>query len=125
MMRSLTLEGFINYATYFSSHVWLDEYVDANYTQLNQTFTISDNAPFTNGLQKVTIGELDIPLRPNRYYRLRTNQDYQNRSVILAGTNATGTAMWNEFIYNTGLVAHTYAFYPYLAAVIIPGNATQ
>ena len=120
MIRSLTLEGFINNANYFASHLWLDEYLDPGYARLNQTFTISDNAPFTNGIQKITIGGLDIPLQPNKYYRLRTYQDYQNRSVVLAGTSATGTAMWDEFIYSTGGVQHQYSFYPYLSAIMIP-----
>jgi hypothetical protein len=120
LIRSLTLEGFVDSSDYFASHLYLDEYLDPNYTQLNQTYTISDNAPFTDGLQKITIGGLDIPLQPNKYYRLRTYQDYQNRSVILAGTSATGTAMYDEYIYGTGIVRNLYNFYPYLAGVIIP-----
>jgi hypothetical protein len=120
MIMSLTLEGFIDSSNYFASHLWLDEYLDQNYSQLNQTFTISDNAPFTNGLRKITINDLNIPLQPNKYYRLRTYQDYQNRSVILAGTSATGTALWDEFIPGTGRVDHQYSFYPYLTALMIP-----
>jgi hypothetical protein len=120
LIRSLTFEGFVDSSDYFASHLYLDEYLDPNYTQLNQTYTISDNAPFTDGLQKITIGGLAIPLQPNKYYRLRTYQDYQNRSVILAGTAATGTAMWDEYIYDTGIVRNIYSFYPYLAGIIIP-----
>jgi Peptidase family M23 len=120
LIRSLTLEGFIDSSDYFASHAYLDEYLDPNYTQLNQTYTISNNAPFTNGLQKITIGGLAIPLQPNKYYRLRTYQDYQNSSVILVGTSATGTAMWDQYIYGTGIVRNIYSFYPYLAGVIIP-----
>ncbi len=120
LIRSLTLEGSIDNSSYFKSHLYLDEYLDSGYTQLNQTFTISDNAPFTDGLQKITINDLSIPLQPNKYYRLRTYQDYQNRSVILAGTSATGTAMWDEYVYDIGIVRNYYSFYPYLAGVIIP-----
>ena len=119
-IKSLTFEGFIDNANYFASHLSLGEYLDPGYTQLNQGFTISDNAPFTNGLKKITISGLNIPLQPNKYYRLNTIQDYQNRSVILAGTSATGTAMWDEYIYGVGGVQHQYQFYPYLSAVIIP-----
>lgn len=120
LIRSLTLKGFIDNSNYLASHLWLDEYLDPGYSQLNQTFMISDNAPFTNGLQAITISGLAIPLQPDKYYRLRTYQDEQNRSVVLAGTSATGTAMWDEFISGTGGVSHTYSFYPYLAAIMIP-----
>lgn len=120
LVRSLTLEGSIDNSSYFKSHLYLDEYLDPNYTELNQTWTISDNAPFTDSPQKITINGLAIPLQPNKYYRLRTYQDYQNRSVILAGTSATGTAMWDEYIYGTGVIRNIYSFYPYLAGVIIP-----
>jgi hypothetical protein len=120
-IKSLTFEGFINGSDYFASHLSLSEYLDPQYIHLNQGFPISDNAPFTNGLKKVTIDNLNIPLQPNKYYRLETWQDYQNRSVVLAGTNTTGTAMWDEYISGTGGVQHTYAFYPYISAVMIPG----
>ena len=119
-IRSLTLEGAIDNSSYFKSHLYLDEYLDPNYTDLNQTFTISNNAPFTDGMRKITIGNLDIRLQPNKYYRLRTYQDYQNRSVILAGTSATGTAMWNVYIYGVGRTEYTYSFSPYLSAIMIP-----
>lgn len=120
LIRSLTLEGFIDRSDYGKSHLYLDEYLDSDYAQLNQTFTISDNAPFTDGLQKVTINDLNIPLQPNKYYRLRTYQDFQNESVILAGSSATGTAMWNEFILGQGRIENQYRFFPYLSAVVIP-----
>ena len=109
---------------HFRSHLWLDEYVDANYGKLNQTFLLSDDAPITNTLQTITIDGLRIPLQRNKYYRLRTYQDYQNRSVILAGTAATGTAMWDESIGGIGKVEHQYTFYPYLAMDLAPGYDT-
>lgn len=119
-IRSLMLEGFVNSTYYFKSHLYLEEYLDRDYSRLNQEYTISDNAPFTPTLQTITISGLNIPLQPNKYYRLSTSQDFQNRSVILTGTTATGTAMWDEFIYGTGRVENYYSFYPYLAAVMIP-----
>lgn len=93
---------------------------DPQYTKRNQAFVVAADAPFTDGPQMLTFNNLDIHLQPNKYYRLTTVQDYQNRSVILASTHATGTAMWNEFIYGTGRVEHTYSFYPYLSWVMIP-----
>lgn len=120
-IRSLTLEGHVNNPDYFASHVYIDEFLDAGYTELSQTFTISDDAPFTATSTRVTIGGITIPLLPNKYYRLRTYQDYQNRSVILAGTTATGSAMYDSYIVNRGGVQTIYAFEPYLAWTFIPG----
>ena len=124
-IKSLTLEGFVSDSHYFASHLWLDEFLDANYSNFTQEWTISDDAPFTNGLRKVTIGGLNISLQPNKYYRLRTYQDYQNRSVILTGTSATGTAMYDKYIYDVGGVNVQYQFYPYLAAIMIPNYPPQ
>ena len=119
-IRSLTFEGYVNDRLYLKSHLSLDEFTDSGYTQLNRSFSISDDAPFTDQPQTVTIGGLNINLQPNKYYRLNTWQDYQNRSVILVGTRATGTAMWDSFAYGVGMVKNEYSFYPYLAGVIIP-----
>jgi hypothetical protein len=119
-IRALTLEGFVDSSDYRNSEVWMDEYNDANYSNLNQSYAISSNAPFTNGLQKITINNLNIFLRPNKYYRLRTYQHEQNVSVILTGSSATGTAMWDEYVYGVGIVRNQYTFSPYLSAVMIP-----
>jgi hypothetical protein len=119
-VRSLTLNGFIDNPDYFATHIWLDEFLDASYTVPNQTFSISDSAPFTATSTLVAMNNLNVPLQPNKYYRLRTYQDYQNRSVILRGTAATGTAMANGFINGTGRVEDQYQFYPYLAWTFVP-----
>ncbi len=121
-VRSLTLEGYVNTDRYpqFPAYLWLQEFLDPGYTALNQTFTISGGAPFTSSLAAVTIGGLNIPLQPNKYYRLATYEQLQNHSVILKGTVATGTAMWDEFINGTGIVRHDYPFYPYISAIMIP-----
>jgi murein DD-endopeptidase MepM/ murein hydrolase activator NlpD len=119
-IRSLMLNGSVDNPDYFATHVWLDEFLDANYTVRNQTFSISDNAPFTATSTLATIGGLNIPLQPNKYYRLDTYQDYQNRSVVLRGTTATGTAMSNGWINGVGRVENYYPFYPYLAWTFVP-----
>ena len=121
-IKSLTFHGAVNTNRYpqFPAHLWLQEFLDPDYTQLNQTFTISDNAPFTNQIATVAIGGLNIPLQSNKYYRLATFEQLQNQSVVLQGTQATGTAMWDEFVNGTGIVRHTYPFYPYLTAIMIP-----
>lgn len=129
-ITSLALEGMVDSADHGSSHVWLKEFSDSNYTQLVNTYTISDNAPFAaDGFKKTTFSGLNIPLDPSHYYRLDTYQDYQNRSVILKGTPGIGTAMADTFVYGTGRVEGRYAFYPYIVAngnfdepiVIVPG----
>jgi murein DD-endopeptidase MepM/ murein hydrolase activator NlpD len=116
-IRSLTLEGFINSDLYGGSTVALQEFSDADYAVLEHTFPISP-APFTQMTAKIKIGGLKIPLLPDKYYRLTTVQSYQNRSVILKGTDATGTAMWDNYVYGVGGVQYQYAFYPYLSAII-------
>jgi hypothetical protein len=120
IIRSITLKGFIDSDAYLKSHVYLDEYTDSGYSQPNQTFTISDNVPFTDIPRTITITGLNIPLQQNKYYRLRTYQDYQNRSVILYGTKATGTAMRDDFLFGTGRIELNYQFYPYIGAIMIP-----
>jgi len=120
-ITSLTLEGMVNDSQYFSSHISLREFGDPDYSQLVNTYTISDSAPFTaDGFAKTTFSGLNIPLDPNHYYRLDTFQDYQNRSVILKGTPGIGTAMADTFVYGTGRVEGSYAFYPYIVANDIP-----
>ncbi|HVO28846.1 MAG TPA: M23 family metallopeptidase [Candidatus Paceibacterota bacterium] len=119
-IRSLTLEGFINNQAYFASELWLEEYLDPAYAKLNQTFPISADAPFTAAPGKVTIRGLDIPLQPNKYYRLGTYQHYQNMSVVLAGTSATGTAAWSAYVDGVGKTDIPYQFYPYLTAIMVP-----
>jgi pimeloyl-ACP methyl ester carboxylesterase len=129
-ITSLTLEGMIDSDQYSVSSIQLMEFSDANYSQLANTYTISDNAPFDgSGFKKITFSGLTIPLDPNHYYRLDTLQGYQNRSVILEGTPGIGTAMSDYFVYGTGRVEDHYAFYPYIVAngnfneplVIVPG----
>jgi murein DD-endopeptidase MepM/ murein hydrolase activator NlpD len=123
VIKSLTLKGFINAGDYLKSYLYLDEYNDPGYSQPSQTLTISNDAPFTDTPQIITITGLNIPLQQDKYYRLRTYQDDQNRSVILYGTTATGTAMHDTFLYGTGRIDFDYQFYPYIGAVIIPDIA--
>ncbi len=119
-LRSLTFEGFVNSDLYFASSLALQEFSDADYATLDHVFPISNNAPFKQSVAKVTIGGLNIPLSQNKYYRLTTLQGYQNRSVVLRGTSATGTAMFDGFVPGIGGVQTIYAFYPYISAVIDP-----
>jgi len=121
-LHALTVEGYVgsyvNQYRILTSHLSIEEFLDPDYTQLNRQFIVSDNVPFTDVNAKITIGGLNIPLRPDRYYRLYTFQDCQTKSVILKGTVATGTAMWNMFVYGTGRVEYPYSFYPYISWVI-------
>ena len=124
-LRSLTLRGRLsgpddNYA----SRVWLREYRGGGDYLDNdhlKTYDISNNAPFTGEEAEVKFNNLTIPLDPTRYYRLTTYYDYQNRNVILKGTNATGTSSWWSLDTCTtcGLPAwnrtrHDYAFFPFI-----------
>ena len=120
-IRALTLEGYINDTLYGPSSVSLQEFIDPNYATLDHAYLIAPT-PFTSMDAKMTVRGLKIPLLPNKYYRLTTYQQYQNRSVILKGTAATGTAMQNNFVYGTGRVESQYAFYPYLSAIIDPAR---
>jgi len=115
-LNTLTLQGAVSSQDYFASHVALQEFKDKNYTAMVQSFPISDDAPFTYVMATTTFGGLSILLKPYFYYRLATSQDYQNRSVTLAGTTttATGTAMWNNFVYGTGRVEYTEPFFPFM-----------
>ena len=121
-LNALTLEGKVSDVNYFASQVSLQEFKDKNYSTMVQEFPISDNAPFTPIMATTTFSGLSIPLKSYFYYRLATVQDWQNRSVILAGTTttATGTVMWNSFIYGTGRVESTEPFYPFM---IMEGTA--
>jgi murein DD-endopeptidase MepM/ murein hydrolase activator NlpD len=119
-IRSMMLKGYVDNPLYFASHIRLEEFLDSGYTELNQTFLVSDDAPFTATSTNVAINNINIPLQPNKYYRLWTYQDYQNRSIILRGTNATGTADHNAYIVNVGRVEMTSTFYPYLAWTFVP-----
>ena len=81
-----------------------------------QEFPISVNAPFTFTMATATFSGLSIPLKPYFYYRLATMQDWQNRSVILAGTTSTvtGTYMWDGFVPTVGRVEATSSFFPFM-----------
>jgi hypothetical protein len=115
-LNTLTLEGAVSSQDYFASHVALQEFKDKNYSAMVQSFPISDDAPFTYTMATTTFSGLSIPLKPYFYYRLATVQDWQNRSVILAGmaTTTVGTVMWDNFIYGTGRVEYTEPFFPFM-----------
>jgi hypothetical protein len=115
-LNALTLEGAVSDVHYYASHVVLQEFKDKNYTALIQEFPISDDAPFTPTMATATFSGLSISLKPYFYYRLATVQDWQNRSVILAGTatTTTGVTMWDNFVYGTGGVEYTAPFFPFM-----------
>ncbi len=118
-LQSLSLRGVVSDASFFASHVYLKEFEDGDYSHETASFTLSDNAPFTNELNNVKIANLNIPLYPFSYYRLDTYQDYQNRSVVLLGTANRGNAMSNSFVTDVGRVIQEYPFYPF---VVIEGE---
>lgn len=118
-MRSLTLEGYINSDLFGGSTLSIQEFPDATYTTPDHTFPLP-NMPFIQTVAKLTAPGLKIPLSPTKYYRLTTVQSYQNRSVILKGTNATGTAMWDNYVYGVGGIEYPYSFYPYMTGIIDP-----
>lgn len=101
-----------------SSQVNLSEYLDSGYSKFQKRFAVAMDAPFAAATSEVVLSGLNIPLQPNKYYRLETVNGRQNVSVVLQGTSATGTMMWNEFVSGTGRVEHTDAFYPYLALIM-------
>ncbi len=115
-LNTLTLEGKVSDVNYFASRISLQEFKDKTYSVLVREFPISDNAPFTPVMASATYAGLSISLKPYFYYRLATDQDYQNRSVILAGTASTtaGVVMWNNFVYGTGRVESTSTFFPFI-----------
>lgn len=115
VLLALTLEGGVDRRDFFSVSLQLKEFLDSNYTQLHKTFIISSQAPFSSNTQRVTIRGLNIPLQPNKYYRLDTYVERQNASLILTGTNTTGTAMFNAPLPRT---EYYYQFYPYLTMIM-------
>ena len=125
-LNTLTLRGMVSEADYFASHVVLEEYKEKDYTGLVQQFTISDNAPFTHTMATATFDGLTILLKPYFYYQLYTIQDYQNRSVILAGTTTTtvGVVMAHNFIYGVGGVEPTSTFFPFMTMEGIIATST-
>jgi hypothetical protein len=123
-LNTLTFEGKISDQAFYSSHVSLEEFKDPNYMAMIQSFDVSDNAPLTATMASATFTGLSIVLKPYFYYRLVTFQDYQNRSVILAGTSSTGTYMYNNFVYGVGRVESTSTFMPYMVMNGIAATST-
>ena len=121
VLHALFLRGLVDRPEFSSSHVYLREFEDKDYTHEVALFTLSNNAPFTNAVHNVVLENLDVKFHPFSYYRLETYQDYQNRSVILAGTTATGTAMSNAFITDVGEIFNYYPFYPFMVMEGEPG----
>lgn len=126
-LNALTLEGAVSNQDYLSSRIALQEFKDKNYRAMVQSFPISDDAPFTYTMATATFSGLSIPLKPYFYYRLATYQDWQNRSVILAGTatTTTGTVMWDNFEYGTGRVEYTGPFFPFVVMEGATATSTQ
>lgn len=124
--------------TLYPSTILIQEYLDHGYSALNREFVVSQGTDFTREPKEVVIKGLNIPLQPNKFYRLLTANGLQNAYVALSGTSntgliptgetyfrcpdavatETGSAMWNEFVYGTGCVAHIYPFHPFLWAVM-------
>jgi hypothetical protein len=117
VLTTLTLRGKIDDQTFRTSHVALQEFKDPNYQLMVEQ-------PFTSDMATATFSGLSIFLKPYFYYRLTTVQDYQNRSVILAGTSATGTAMWDDFVYGTGRVEYTKTFIPFISMEGVAATST-
>ncbi len=120
-LHALILRGLVDRPEFSVSHIYLKEFEDKEYTHEIASFTLSDNAPFTNAVHNVVLSDVNVEFHPFSYYRLDTYQDYQNRSVILLGTTATGTAMSNSFIVDTGEVFNYYPFYPFMVMEGEPG----
>lgn len=123
-LNALTLKAAVSNSVFFASHVELQEFKDPNYTAMIKQFTISDNAPFTSVVATATFTGLSITLKPYFYYRLVSTQDYQNRSIIFAGTSSTGTQMWNNFVYGVGRVESTSTFMPFIEMDGIAATST-
>jgi len=125
-LNTLVLEGHVSDVNYLSSHVALQVFKDKDYETLIQQFPISDDAPFTPVMATATFSGLSILLKPYFYYRLATSQDYQNRSVLLAGTASTtvGVAMQDRFLYGTGRVETTSTFFPFMMMQGIAATST-
>ncbi len=121
-LKAITLRGSIDSGEFFASHVYLKEFEDQNYSHELASFTLSDNAPFTGSVKNVRIDGLNIEFNPFSYYRLDTYQDYQNRSVILLGTEEKGKAMSNRFVIDVGGVSDYYTFYPFTVMEGEPGG---
>lgn len=120
-IRDLILEASENYGNCLwetNSSLSILEFSDPNYTDLiasTPVFSGILSAITSTSTNKTVISGLDITLHPRRYYRLDTYYQCQNGSVILKGTTATGTAMWDMFMYGTGNVHLNYPFYPYVS----------
>ncbi len=120
-LKSITLKGCSQHQG--TSTITLKEFEDENYTHEIFSITIlSDNSLLPISVEnppdacpkEIKINDLNIELHPYSYYRLDTYHSWQNKNVILWGTNATGTAMHNDWIYNKGRVESYYPFYPYI-----------
>jgi len=114
ILKSLTLRGFINDANFYNTSIVLEEYEDKNYTRLINSYILSSDAPFDNFPKTIKLENLNIGFNPYSFYRLNTYQGYQNRSLILFGTDAFGEAISNSFVYGSGKVLNPYTFYPFL-----------
>ncbi|MEK9179842.1 MAG: hypothetical protein AAB897_00285 [Patescibacteria group bacterium] len=118
------MEGGNNPDVVYDSTVLIREFLDPDYSVLNRDFTVSQGKEFTREMKEVVIKNLNIPLQPNKYYRLWTINNLQNAYVALKGTtnppcdSPCGDAMWNEFVGLVGKVDHIYRFYPYIRAVM-------
>jgi len=102
----------------------LQEFTDAGYSNLANTYRLGDDSSCNlAGFVDTTFTNLNITLRPDRFYLLFTTTSLQNTSVRLLGTTSIGYAMYNYFSYGTGRVQVYYSFYPYMvptAPIFVP-----
>ncbi|MCX8015840.1 MAG: lamin tail domain-containing protein [Patescibacteria group bacterium] len=123
ILKSLTLKGYVNDNEPYESIITLKEFEDENYTiELASYLILSDGISFASTAKEVKINNLNIPLNPYSYYRLDVYQSRQNRSVILLGTTATGTAMYNDHVFGVGKKEFIYVFYPFIKMEGILGS---
>jgi hypothetical protein len=113
-VSAVTFKGRTNGTGSSQGSLQISEFKDSSYANQISTETVFDGNLPTAEATTTKVENLSLVLKPYFYYRLDTLGGFQNESMILAGTNSTGTAMWNEFVYDTGRVEHVYPFMPFI-----------
>ncbi len=113
-LQTLTIQCYTSGGNYPSTgSVTLNEFSDSNYSILTNSYPLSGNQCGST-LSYVTFTNQNIPVLPDRYYRLDTSDGLQNASVRLLGTTSEGLAMYDNFVYGTGGVEYEYTSCPYI-----------